>query len=687
MLSHEDSNPLLEVKFLIPFGYVRAEHVEPAIRELIEDARTKREQLTAGPGTRTYENTLAALDCMTDRLDYALGVVRHLEGVATYPELRTAYNEVEPLASEFYSSIPLDEELWKALREFASTAEAGGLAGIRRRFLTKTIDSFRRHGAELDAAGKTRLAEIDVELSKLTTRFAQNVLDATNAFELVIGEESRLAGLPPSAVAAARQSAQEKGVEGWRFTLQAPSYTAVMTYLDDAAVREQIWRAYSTRGTSESFDNRQIIARVLMLRREKAQLVGYRDFADFALADRMAKNGARARQFLAELHEKTEAHFLRENEELRAFRRDADGAHELQPWDVGYWAEKQRQALYDFDEEALRPYFPLERVADGMFEIAGRLFGVRITERAGAPVWDTQVKYYAIHDADGTLLGCFYADWYPRENKRGGAWMDALLTGVELPTGFEPHVGTICGSLTPPVEGKPALLTHREVETIFHEFGHLLHHLLSRVEVRSLAGTNVAWDFVELPSQIMENWCWEREALDLFARHYETGEPVPEELFQKMKRARDFRSANGQMRQIGFSSVDFALHVDYAPEAEPDVIAYSRRIIQQFSPAPLPAEHAMIAGFTHLFADPVGYAAGYYSYKWAEVLDADAFTRFRENGIFDRETGRRYREIILSKGDSVDPAELYREFMGRDPDPQALLERLGLAGQDSPRKR
>jgi oligopeptidase A len=424
MLSNEDTNPLLEIQFLIPFDRVRAAHVEPAIRELIEDARARREKLAAEPAARTYANTLAALDYMTDRLDYALGVVRHLEGVATYPELRAAYNEVEPLASEFYSSIPLDEDLWKALREFAATAEAADLEGIRRRFLTKTIDSFRRHGAELDAAGKTRLAEVDIELSKLTTRFAQNVLDATNAFELVIGEESRLAGLPPSAVAAARQSAQEKGVEGWRFTLQAPSYTAVMTYLDDASVREQMWRAYGTRGTSEQFDNRPIIARILKLRREKAQLVGYRDFADFALADRMAKNGARARQFLAGLLEKTEAHFLRENEELRAFRLGADGTSELQPWDVGYWAEKQRQALYDFDEEALRPYFPLAKVVDGMFEIAGRLFGVRVTEQAGAPVWDRQVKYYAIHDTGGALLGCFYADWYPREKSAAGlGWM------------------------------------------------------------------------------------------------------------------------------------------------------------------------------------------------------------------------------------------------------------------------
>jgi oligopeptidase A len=677
-----NTNPLLEVQFRIPFDRIRAEHVELAIKVLVEDARAREEALAAASGARTFENTLLGLDALTDRLDYAMGLVRHLEGVATYPELRAAHNAVEPVASEFYSGIPLHAGLWKAIRRYADTQEAAGLEGVRRRFLTKTLDSFRRHGADLDAAGKARLAEMDVELSKLTTRFAQNVLDATNAFELVITDEAKLAGLPSSAIAAARQSASEKGVEGWRFTLQAPSYTAVMTYLDDATVREQVWRAYSTRAASGQFDNRENIARILELRRAKASLLGFGSFADLALADRMAHTGDRARQFLADLRQKTGEHFTRENHELEAFRRQIEGAGApaLEPWDVAYYAEKQRRELHDFDEEALRPYFQLESVVAGMFEIARRLFGVRVTEQAGVPVWDSQTKYYAIHDEDGSLLGCFYADWHPRENKRGGAWMDALITGVVRAEGFQPHVGVICGNLTPPAGGKPALLTHREVETIFHEFGHLLHHSLSRVELRGLAGTNVAWDFVELPSQIMENWCWEREALDLFARHHETGEPIPEDLFQKMRGARTFRGANAQMRQVGLGFVDFALHVDYSPEAEPDAVAYSRRILQEFSPAPFPEDHAMIAGFTHLFADPVGYAAGYYSYKWAEVLDADAFTSFRANGIFDRQTGRRFREIILSRGDGEDPAELYRAFTGRDPDPGALLERLGLTG-------
>jgi oligopeptidase A len=384
----------------------------------------------------------------------------------------------------------------------------------------------------------------------------------------------------------------------------------------------------------------------------------------------MAHTGARAKAFLDDLYTKTNHRFQEENRELEEF-----AGQKLEPWDVGYWAEKQRAALYDFDEEALRPYFPLKSVVDGMFQIFGKLLGIRVREEHLVPVWDPEVRCYAVEDAaTGTNLGSFYADWYPRENKRGGAWMDAFLTGN--PAKGEPHLGLICGNLTPPVEDKPALLTHREVETIFHEFGHLLHHLLSRVEVRSLSGTSVAWDFVELPSQIMENWCWERDALNLFARHWETGEPVPEDLFQKMKRAKTFRAANGQMRQISFGSVDLALHREW--DGSGDVIAYARAALQRFSPVPLPPEHAMIAGFTHLFASPVGYGAGYYSYKWAEVLDADAFTRFRKEGVFSEKVGHEYRDKILAKGDSEDPAELYRSFMGRDPDPNALLQRAGL---------
>jgi oligopeptidase A len=677
----QDSNPLLEIQFRIPFDRIRAEHVEPAVEELLRDAREKLEALAADTGPRTFENTMLGYEAITERLECAMGVVRHLESVATYPELRAAFNAVQPPVSAFQTSILLHEGLWKAFQRFAATEEAKNLTGTRRRFLEKTMDDFRRHGAELDPPGKARLKEIDVELTTLTTRFAEHVLDATNVFELVLTDESKLSGLPPSAVAAAKQSAEAKGIAGWRFTLQAPSFIALMTYLDNAAIREQVYRANSVRATSGDFDNREIIVRILELRREKAQLLGFADFADLVIDDRMAHCGERAQEFLSGLRAKTEAPFARENQSLMEFRRGLEGpdAPEIQPWDVAYYAEKQRAALYDFDEEALRPYFPLERVVEGMFTIFGRLFGIVVVPESGVPTWEPKVTYYTIRDeADGTLLGAFYADFYPRENKRGGAWMDAFLTGLP---GVKPHLGLICGNLTPPVGGKPALLTHREVETIFHEFGHLLHHCLSRVEVRSLAGTNVPWDFVELPSQIMENWCWERESLDLFARHYQTNEPIPEELFQKMQRARTFRSANAQMRQLSFGIVDLALHRKYSPALDGDVMEYARNLMQAFSPAKLPPDYGMLAAFTHLFASPVGYGAGYYSYKWAEVLDADAFTRFRQSGVFSREVGIEFREKILSKGNSQDVAELYRNFMGRDPDLSALLERSGLAEQ------
>jgi oligopeptidase A len=662
-------NPLLNVQFRIPFDQIEPTHVEPAIDDLLADAAHRLQQTIASP------QPLQALDPMTEKLDYAIGVVRHLESVATSPELRAAHNAVQPKVSAFYSSLPLNENLWKAIQAYASTAEAHAFTGTMKRYLTKTVDSFKRHGAELDPAGKARLQEIDVALAEVTMKYSENVLDSTNAYELLITEEDRLKGLPPAAIAAARASAESKGQAGWRFTLQGPSYVAAMTYLDDRGIREQLYRAYNSRATpggpgGPERDNGPLVAKILALRNEKARLLGFRDFSDLVLADRMAHTGAHAQAFLDDLRAKTEPRFREENRELEAFA----GTH-LEPWDIGYWAEKQRAKLYDFDEEALRPYFPLERVAQGMFDIFGKLLGIRVTEETDMPSWDATVKTYAVRDAASHAhLGSFYADWYPRESKRGGAWMDALITGN--PTQGKPHLGLICGNLTPPVDGKPALLTHREVETIFHEFGHLLHHLLSRVEVRSLAGTSVAWDFVELPSQIMENWCWEREALDRFARHFETGEPLPEELFQKMKRAKTFRAANAQMRQLGFGYVDLELHREW--DGSSDVVAYARQVLQRFSPAALPPDHAMIAGFTHLFSSPVAYGAGYYSYKWAEVLDADAFTRFHNEGVFNEKVGREYRDKILARGDSEDPAELYRSFMGRDPDPSALLVRAGL---------
>lgn len=674
-------NPLLQIQFQVPFDQIRAEHVEPAVQQLLQEARKTQAVLSSSTGNRTFENTLLALEAMTENLDWAMGVIRHLESVATYPELRAAYNAVQPEVSLFYTNIVLDPGIWRILKEYAATEEAQSLTGVRARFLKKTLDAFRRSGADLDEAGKKRLQEIEVELAQITTKYSENVLDSTNAFELIITDESKLAGLPPSAIEAARESAKSKNLEGWRFTLQGPSYTAVMTYMDDRATREQIYRAFTTRATVGNFDNRDLIVRILELRQVKAKLLGYRNFADLVLEERMAKSGDRALEFVQEMHTRTTRFFEEENANLEEFRKQLAGAgsDSMQPWDVAYYAEKQREALYEFDEEALRPYFELNAVVNGMFDLVSRIYGIQVREEKNFPAWDAAVRSYSILDEDGTILGSFYADWFPRENKRGGAWMDALLTGGPKDEDFKPHLGLICGNLTPPVGDKPSLLTHREVETVFHEFGHLLHHCLSKVEVRSLAGTNVAWDFVELPSQIMENWCWERPSLDLFARHYATGERLPDELFEKMKRAKTFRAANAQMRQLSFATTDLALHTVYSPDKDGDVIEYCRKLMQPFAVAPLPDDYAMIASFTHLFASPIAYAAGYYSYKWAEVLDADAFTRFLEAGVFSRETGLEFRNQILARGDSDDPAELYRSFMGRDPDVTALLRRAGFA--------
>lgn len=669
-------NPLLTERFPIPFEAIKAENVEPAIATLLEQMRHRLAALGSADVPRTYENILLGLDKMTEPLDFAMGVVGHLESVATTPELRAAYNAVQEPVSLFRTSIALDPNLWAAIKSVNESGEAQQLEPMHRRFLKKTMSGFRRAGADLDADGKKKLEAIDVELAKATTKFAENVLDATNSFELIITEEGKLAGLPESARRAARESAKAKGKEGWRLTLQAPSYIAAMTYLDDRAIRKNLWEAYNGRASSGQYDNRALLIEILRLRREKANLLGYRDFADLVLEERMAHAGAQAQAFLEDLREKTAPFFERENRSVTEVAKSL-GYDEMQPWDVSYIAEKQRKALYDFDEEELRPYFELERVVAGMFDIFSRVLGIRVIEEPGVRGWDPAVKYYLVEDASsGERLGGFYADWFPRENKRGGAWMDSLVIGD--PDNGQPHLGLICGNLTPPVENTPSLLTHREVETVFHEFGHLLHHTLSRVPVRTLAGTNVPWDFVELPSQIMENWCMEREALHLFARHYQTGAEIPDELFQKMKRARTFRSANAQMRQLGLATVDLKLHREYDAERDGDVMAYARNILAEFSPATLPADYAMIASFTHLFSSPVAYGAGYYSYKWAEVLDADAFGRFRREGIFNTSTGEDYRRHILERGDSEDPAQLYRTFMGRDPDANALLERLGL---------
>lgn len=673
------SNPLLTPLLQIPFDAVKAEHIASAVEQGIALATQRLEALVKKGQVRTFSNTLVALDNLSEELDFAMGVVSHLESTATYPQLREAYNKVLPAVSEFRSSVILNEDLWDALQEYAATTEAKELKGPRERYLSRTLTAFRNHGAALPKDKKKRLMEIDTELSTITTKFSQNVLDSLNDFEYIITDEAVLAGLPESARALGESLAKAKGLDGWRFTLQMPSFIAIMTYLEDRSIREKFFRAYVTVASKGDLSNVDLLYRILALRGEKAQLLGFKDFADFAVSDRMAKDGASAHSFVDSLTNDLRPFFEKEGTVLKDFVKKLEGEDfELKAWDTTFYAEKLRKAEYDFDEEMLRPYFPLPSVMKGVFEVCGTLFGIVVEEIDGLPVWDPAVKVYRVNNTDGSLVGYFYADLFPRENKRGGAWFDSFLTHAEGDPKSFPHVGLIAGNFTPPAPGKPALLTHDEVNTLFHEFGHLLHHLFGKVELRGQSMSSVAWDFVEFPSQILENWCFEREAIDVFARHFETGERIPEGLFTKVRRAQNFRRGTFYMRQLSFGSLDCKLHREYDRTRDGDILEYAKKHLQQFSIVQLPEKYAWLCSFNHIFSSPVGYAAGYYSYLWAEVLEADAFSVFASKGVMNSAAGHDLREKILSKGDSKDPMDLFKEFVGREPDSKALLVRADL---------
>lgn len=678
-------NPFLCSDYAIPFAAMRGEHVAPAMQHLMDQAKREIEAIAAPEAPRSFADTLLRFEAATEAVEQAIERAQHLESVATTPEMRDAVNAVLPEFSQFISGIYLHDGLWKAIEAVSQSDEVARLDPVQRRFLSKTCDAFKRRGAHLDAAGKERIAAIDKRLTELTTRFGQNVLDATSAFELLVEDEAELAGLPESSVAAARADAAKRDQQGWRFSLQYPSYSAVVTHADSEPLRRTMYLAYQTRASGGKFDNRNLITEILQLRREKARLLGYADFPDLVLNDRMAKDGATAMAFIEELHQKTKPFFERETAALQEFRRELEGpeAPELAAWDVAYYAEKMRQQRYAYDEESLRPYFAAQKVLAGLFQIVSRLYGIQIVEvprdSAEFPgAWHEDVRFFRIEDAEGVHRGSFYVDLFPRDDKRGGGWMNYFIVGHPDADRFRPHLGLVCANLSKPLDGKPALLKPSEVRTIFHELGHLLHQCLSQVPIKSLSGVNVAWDFVELPSQLMENWCWEREALDLFARHYETDEPLPEQDLEKLLRVRNFRAGTAQMRQLGLATQDLKLHLEYDPERDGDVVAYCRDIYAAFNPTKLPEEFAMIAGFGHLFSSPVGYGAGYYSYKWAEVLDADVFSRFKADGIFNRQTGEEFLQRLLSQGDSRDPLELFKSFMGREPDAEALFRRRGL---------
>jgi oligopeptidase A len=694
-------HPFLSTDFLPKWSTFTAEAIEPSIRHALEEAQQNIETIASqDPAKATYESSFLALEKATESLSRGWGRLQHLDSVSDNPAQREAINILLPDVTDFYSSLSLNPRLFNVLNAVAESDAVNFLTEIQQRHIKETIADFIESGAALPEEEKTRITVIDSKLSKLTKKYSENVLDATNAWELIITDESKLDGLPDSAKAAAAANARSKNIAtpAWRITLQAPSMSPIMQHAHDEELRKTVWEASTKVGSEAPYDNSELVWKILELRKQKAEILGHTNFADLTLQRRMARNGDTALKFVESIHAKIRDAFLADSKQLSEYKaaKTSTAPEQLEPWEISYWAERQRKEFYDIDDEDLRPYFPVSGVMEGMFGIATKIFGITITQgdtvdldsiknqkstiinrqsRPQVDTWHPEVTFYEIHDSKTQKhLGSFYADWHPRETKRGGAWMNSLHTG-ELD---EPHLGLIIGNMSPPVDDTPALLTHREVETIFHEFGHLLHGLLSNVPVKSLSGTNVAWDFVELPSQIMENFCWERESLDLFARHYQTGGPIPEALFQKMLAAKNYMSATVFMRQLALGKLDLELH--YHPEKYlgRDLQEVDREILADYRASFTTQAPSMALRFNHLFSSPTGYAAGYYSYKWAEVLDADAFSRFKKEGILNPTTGMAFRENILSKGNSAPPEVLYENFMSRPADPEALLVRAGV---------
>ncbi len=669
------SNPLLDRGFPIPFDRIGPDHVVPAVAETLERARGRIDRLGAGSGGG-YAEVVGELDDVAESVARTWGPVSHLNNVASTPGLRAAHGEALPEITRFSSRLHHHEGLHRRLRDFAASPRGGAVSGLRRRHLDRTLQDFRRAGAELGPDDKATLERLRVELSELGRRFEENLLEETAAFKKVVSDGDALAGLPEPALERARQLAAERGEEGWLLTLDMPSVQAVLQHADDRRLRREIHTAYLDRCTSGDRDNAPIVARILHIRRRLAEILGYPDFPDYRLETLMAGSGRRVRGFLDQLIDRTRPFHERDAAALEGRAREA-GLGALEPWDVSWLMERLRRERFDVDDEMLRPWFPLDEVQAGLFRIARRLFGLRVERVDNAAVWHDDVQYFEVRDEDGVHLGSFYTDWFPRDTKRQGAWMDALISGGPGPGGgFRPHLAFIGGNFTPPTASGPALLTHREVCTLFHEFGHLLHHTCSRVEIPARGGVNVAWDWVEVPSQIMENWCWEREALDLFARHHETGEALPDELLERLLAARRFMGGWLQMRQLSFANLDLELHRTY--RGDPAVMDYAAAALRPFVPSARFVERHILPSFAHLFAG--GYASAYYSYLWSETLEADAFSRFASGGVLNPSVGRAFRDRILALGDSRDAGDLFRDFMGRDPDPGALVRRnLGSA--------
>ena len=676
-------NPLLDFSGLPRFPEFAPEFVAPAMSELIADVREVAERVVADEGEPAWESFVVPLDDAIERLRRAWGQVAHLNAVFNSPQLRTAYNESLPEVTQLFTDLAQNEGLHDRYKALKATPAFSDLSQAQRKFVENELRDFRLGGADLPAAQKAGFKENAQRLAKLSSRFNDNVLDATNAFELVVTERGELAGIPDDVLEAARMTAQEDGKRGWKFTLHAPSYLPVMQYAENRELRERMYRAFATRASEfgpSGCDNTPLIAEILALRRQQARLLGYEDYSEVSLASKMADSAQQVHEFLSALAARARPYALRDLDELQKFATRELGLASLEPWDLAYASERLRIDRYAFSSQEVKQYFQEHKVLEGMFRVVQALYGVHLDEE-DAPRWNKDVRFYSIRDSDGALIGQFYVDLYARSTKRGGAWMDDAITRRRKGDVLQTPVAYLNCNFSGPVGGRPALFTHDEVITLFHEFGHGLHHLLTRVDVLGVSGINgVEWDAVELPSQFMENFCWEWNVLESMTQHVQSGNPIPREIFDKLRAAKNFQIGMQTVRQIEFSMFDMCLHHGYDPDGPVtpmQVLDQVRKKVAVMIPPPF---NRFPNGFSHIFGG--GYAAGYYSYKWAEVLSADAYAVFEENGILDNGTGSRFRDEILARGGSRPALESFVAFRGRQPTIDALLRHSDMASDD-----
>jgi len=678
-----NENPLLDTSGLPHFTEIRAEHVEPAIDQVLAESRQLADTLLASVTTADWKHLIAPLEAIQVRLSRIWSPVGHLHSVADNEALRAAYNACLPKLSAYATERGQDKRRYEAYKTVLESAEPGTLDPAQRRILENALRDFRLSGIDLPEEKQARFKEVMQALSEHMAKFEQNLLDATQAWHYQVTDASELNGLPESSLSMAKEAAERAGETGWRLTLDAPCYLAVVTYAENRALRERLYEAYATRASDQGphagrWDNTDEMTAILALRHEAAQLLGYDNYADRALATRMAQDSEQVIAFLSDLARYTMPVARQEMEEIRAYARETLGLAPLEAWDIAFASERLQQERYAITQEELRPYFPIDRVLDGMFAVVNRLYGAKVSAVEDIETWHPDVRFFDIHDGDGDLRGRFYLDLYAREHKRGGAWMDECVLRERRDQDIETPVAYLTCNFAPPSGGRPGLLTHDEVTTQFHEFGHGLHHMLTQIDHPGVAGIQgVAWDAVELPSQFMENWCWEAEALPLISGHYETGAPLPSDLLGRMLKARNFQAGMKMIRQIEFSLFDFRLHREYNPDrGAKQILELLDAIRKEIAVVIPPGYHRFAHSFAHIFSG--GYAAGYYSYKWAEVLSCDAYSMFEEQGIFNPETGKRFLENILEKGGSEDPMTLFYNFRGREPQIDALLRHSGI---------